>query len=91
MIPRHFIITSLICVLQVCATLALVANASPDCIGAFASYVLFAFITCICCCSIVCLLITFFQFVDWVFVRIAYLRHHPQYRDQRVAQLLRLI
>ncbi|UNI81698.1 E3 RID-alpha [Human mastadenovirus B] len=91
MIPRNFFFTILICAFNVCATFTAVATATPDCIGAFASYALFAFVTCICVCSIVCLVINFFQLVDWIFVRIAYLRHHPEYRNQNVAALLRLI
>ncbi len=91
MIPRNFFFTILICLLNICATLAAATSVSPDCIGPFATYLLFALITCICVSSTVCLVINFFQLIDWIFVRFAYLRHHPEYRNHDIAALLRLL
>lgn len=91
MIPRFFLFNILFCLFNVCAAFAAVSHASPDCLGPFPTYLLFALLTCTCVCSIVCLVVTFLQLIDWCCARYNYLHHSPEYRDENIARILRLI
>ncbi|UXO93706.1 E3 RID-alpha [Human adenovirus 1] len=91
MIPRVLILLTLIALFCACSTLAAVAHIEVDCIPPFTVYLLYGFVTLILICSLVTVVIAFIQFIDWVCVRIAYLRHHPQYRDTAIAELLRIL
>ncbi|AAX19418.1 E3 RID-alpha [simian adenovirus 1] len=75
-------------IIFVSSTFAAVSHLEPECLPPFDVYLILTFVCCISICSIACFFITIFQAADYFYVRIAYFRHHPEYRNQNVASLL---
>lgn len=69
-------------------TFAAAAHLDVDCISPFLVYLIFTFICCTAICSVATLFVTIFQAADYLYVRVVYHRHHPDYRYNRVARLL---
>ncbi|MBA5713187.1 hypothetical protein DT036_19085 [Bacillus velezensis] len=73
MIPRVFILLTLVALFCACSTLAAVSHIEVDCIPAFTVYLLYGFVTLTLICSLITVVIAFIQCIDWVCVRFAYL------------------
>lgn len=87
MVAAFFI---LLCIPIICAstTFAAVSHLEPDCLPPFVVYLILTFVVCTAITSIACFFVTIFQAADYLYVRFAYFRHHPEYRNQNVASLL---
>lgn len=72
------------------STFASVSHINPDCLTPFTVYLIFAFVTATCVCSLITLLITSLQIFDYYYVRFVYRRHHPHYQNPQIAALLQL-
>ncbi len=89
--PRIFIYLLLLPLFLGSSTLAAVSHIEVDCLTPFTVYLLFGFVICTFVCSVITVVICFIQCIDYICVRVAYFRHHPQYRNRDIAALLRLV
>ncbi len=89
--PRIFMYLTLLPLFLGCSTLAAVSHLEVDCLTPFTVYLIYGLVTLTLICSLITVVIAFIQCIDYICVRLAYLRHHPQYRDRNIAQLLRLL
>lgn len=69
-------------------TFAAVSHLDTDCLPALLTYLIFTSVCCTAICSIATFFVAIFQTADYLYVRVAYYRHHPQYRNHEVAALL---
>lgn len=69
-------------------TFAAVSHLDTYCLPALLTYLIFTSVCCTAICSIATFFVTIFQTADYLYVRVAYYRHHPQYRNHEVAALL---
>lgn len=66
-------------------TFAAVSHLDTDCLPALLTYLIFTSVCCTAICSIATFFVAIFQTADYLYVRVAYYRHHPQYRNHEVA------
>ena len=69
-------------------TFAAVSHLDTDCLPALLTYLIFTSVCCTAICSIATFFVAIFQTADYLYVRVAYYRHHPQYRNHEVVALL---
>lgn len=75
-------------IICVSTTFAATSHLDTDCLSPFLVYLILTFVVCTSITSIACFFVTIFQAADYIYVRFAYFRHHPEYRNQQVATLL---
>lgn len=75
-------------IIFISTTFAAASHLDPECLPPFLVYLIVTFIICIAVASIASFLLIVLQIADYLYVRITYRRHHPEYRNREIAALL---